>query len=55
MAIYITTKLSMLSGLTATYFFFSKKHIPILFHREMDSGKNWAAILYLERATSKSW
>jgi hypothetical protein len=45
----------MLRGLTATYFFFSKKHIPILFHSEMDSGKSCAAILYLERATSKSW
>ena len=38
--------------LTATYFFFPKKHMPMLFHKWGDSGVAAAAILYLVSATS---
>ena len=41
-------------SLTATNFFFPKKHIPMLFHSCGLSGDEVAAIRYLERATSKS-
>lgn len=40
--------------LTATYFFFPKKHIPMLFHSGGLSGAVLAITRYLERATSKS-
>lgn len=40
--------------LTATYFFFPKKHMPMLFHRGGLSGTAHAATLYLFIATSKS-
>lgn len=40
--------------LTATYFFFPKKHMPMLFQRGGLSGTLLATTLYLERATSKS-
>lgn len=41
-------------SLTATYFFFPKKHMPMLFHRGGLSGTAQAATLYLFMATSKS-
>lgn len=41
--------------LTATYFFFPKKHMAMLFQSGGDSGMVWAATRYLARATSKSW
>jgi len=40
--------------LTATYFFFPKKHMPTLLHSTADSGHETAAILYLDKATSLS-
>lgn len=40
--------------LTATYFFFPKKHIPMLFQRGGLSGTTQAATRYLFMATSKS-
>lgn len=40
--------------LTATYFFFPKKHMPMLFHSGGLSGTAQAATLYLFMATSKS-
>lgn len=40
--------------LTATYFFFPKKHMPMLFQRGGLSGTAQAATRYLFMATSKS-
>ena len=40
--------------LTATYFFFPKKHMPMLFQRGGLSGTTQAATRYLFMATSKS-
>ena len=40
--------------LTATYLFFPKKHMPMLFQRWGDSGRLEAATRYLAKATSKS-
>lgn len=39
---------------TATYFFFPKKHMPMLFQRGGLSGTTQAATRYLFMATSKS-
>ena len=43
---------SALGSLTATYFFFPKKHMPMLLHKWGDSGVAEAAILYFVKATS---
>ena len=41
--------------IAATYLALPKKHIPMLFHNGGDSGIDWAATLYFDKATSKSW
>ena len=41
--------------MAATYFFFPKKHIPILFQRCGDSGVTPEAVLYFANAASHSW
>ena len=51
---YLSTPDHVKRALTATYLFFPKKHMPMLFQRWGDSGRLEAATRYLAKATSKS-